>query len=373
MRSRSKKTLWVKTNYKTIILVLAVVFCFTSLFSPNVFAEESSSDIVETTFFGNLKDDGKGCGVYTILNAAVDIMTTGIGILGVIGIMVVGIQYLTGGNNETQTQKAKRRITEIVIGLVAFAILYALLQWLLPGGKLNNGTKCETVSDETLAQIRDAEQKARQEAARAAAEANTSHSNNKDTSSNPSQKAPSSNPVDSSAPWSERIAQTAELLAWPKGKKYKKYYHHNYAFDNNNFKKWSDLGTAKPNAAFMKAIDTVWPKHSFKSVVGLGADCGTFVNVVLAYSGHDPGKAKKKAFRNYYASYFPKRKTWKEVKKGKIQRGDVCFTRDGMKFHTRIYLGNSKIAEAGHFGKNFGHITGGGCGRSTYRVFRAVD
>lgn len=368
MCTKSKVFFWMKNNYKTIILALALAFCFASLFSPNVFAEDSS-EITETTFFGNLKDDGNGCGVYTVLNAVLDIMTTGIGILGVIGIIVVGIQYLTGGGNETQTQKAKRRMVEIVIGLAAFAILYSLLQWLLPGGKLNSDLKCETVSDEALAQMKESEQKARQEAARASAEANK---NNKSKSSDSDENAPSNNsdnPVDTSAPWSERIAQTAELLAWPQGKKYKKYWHHNYPFYDNKFKKWSDLGTARPNEAFMKAIDKVWPKHSFKSVVGLGADCGTYVNVVLAYSGHDPKKAKNKKIRNLYASYFPKQKTWKEIKGGKLQRGDVCFTKGG-KFHTRIYLGDGKIAEAGHFGKNFGHITSGGC-NSSYRVFRA--
>jgi hypothetical protein len=371
MHTKSKVFFWIKNNYQKIILIIILAFCFTSLFSPNVFAEDSS-DIVETTFFGNLKDDGNGCGVYTILNAVLDIMTTGIGILGVIGIIVVGIQYLTAGDNKTQTQKAKRRMVEIVIGLAAFAILYSLLQWLLPGGKLNTDLKCETVSDETLAQMREAEQKAKQEAARASIEADKSDkTKSSDSDDNNDPGGTSDNPVDASAPWSERIAQTAELLAWPEGGKYKKYWHHNYQFSGNKFKKWSDLRTAKPNEAFMKAIDTVWPRHSFKSVVGLGADCGTFVNVVLAYSGHDPGKARNKKIRNLYASYFPKQKTWKEIKGGKLQRGDICFTKGG-KFHTKVFLGNGKIAEAGHFSKNFGHITRGGCS-SSFRVFRASN
>lgn len=74
-------------------------------------------------------DDGVGC----ILRLVVDIMSIGIGILGVIGITIVGIQYLTAGGNEEQTRKAKHRMFEIVIGLVAYVILYAILRWLLPG------------------------------------------------------------------------------------------------------------------------------------------------------------------------------------------------------------------------------------------------
>ena len=68
-----------------------------------------------------------------VLKLVVDIMSVGIGILGVIGISISGVQYLTAGGNEEQTRKAKRRIFEIVIGLGIYVLIYALLQWLLPG------------------------------------------------------------------------------------------------------------------------------------------------------------------------------------------------------------------------------------------------
>lgn len=78
-------------------------------------------------------DDGKGSSIIDILKFVVNIMSVGVGILGVIGITVVGVQYLTAGGNEEKTRTAKRRIFEIVIGLVAYAAAYALLYWLLPG------------------------------------------------------------------------------------------------------------------------------------------------------------------------------------------------------------------------------------------------
>ena len=71
-------------------------------------------------------------GIFCILNLVVNIMTIGIGVLGVLGITIVGIQYLTAGGNEEQTRKAKRRMYEIVIGLVAYVLVYALLYWLIP-------------------------------------------------------------------------------------------------------------------------------------------------------------------------------------------------------------------------------------------------
>ena len=107
---------------------------------PAVFANDGN---VETTFFGNLQDDGNGCGVYTILNFVIEILTFGVGIAAVIGITISGITYMTAGGNEAQTVKAKRRIYEIVIGLAAYAVLWAILSFLLPGGVLNNSPVCK--------------------------------------------------------------------------------------------------------------------------------------------------------------------------------------------------------------------------------------
>jgi hypothetical protein len=75
---------------------------------------------------------GKGEGIVCILTMVVDVLTVGIGVLGVLGITVVGIQYLTAGGSEEQTRKAKRRLFEIIIGLVGYVLIYALLKFLMP-------------------------------------------------------------------------------------------------------------------------------------------------------------------------------------------------------------------------------------------------
>lgn len=355
------------------LIAIAILIClFLVPFVSNcAFAEEESSkDIVETTFFGNLKDDGKGCGVYTVLNTAIDILSIGIGILGVIGITVAGIRYLTAGGNVQQTVKAKRRIFEIIIGLVAYVSIYAVTQWLLPGGKLNT-TVCQTISDEQLAEIR-----AKEEAAKLAAQQalrDQLNEKNGGSGSNGTSSSPDSS-ICTNCEWGERIAQTAELLAWPN--KPQSNWKHNYSEGLGGIKKWSDFGKARPNDAFIKAIDEVWPKHGFKSVVAVGADCNTFVNVVLAYSGHDPEKIKGRnrgKAQSYYGSKNQKTK-WQKVT-GKPERGDVCFKSwsdaSGSHFHTRVYLGDGKVAEAGHYSKRFGHIASGGCGGG-YQVYRPL-
>ena len=75
---------------------------------------------------------GGGQAVHKVVGLVADILSIVIGIAGVIGIVVVGIQYLTAGGNEEQTRKAKRRLFEIIIGIAVYALSYALLKWLLP-------------------------------------------------------------------------------------------------------------------------------------------------------------------------------------------------------------------------------------------------
>ena len=78
-------------------------------------------------------ENGDGGGIICVVKLVVNILSVLVGIAGVIGITVVGIQYLTAGGNEEQTRKAKRRLFEIILGVAAYAVGYALLYWLLPG------------------------------------------------------------------------------------------------------------------------------------------------------------------------------------------------------------------------------------------------
>ncbi len=101
---------------------------------------EGGKEGIQTALLGDengcyCAEDGRGGGVIHILNLVVNIMTVGVGILGVVGISIVGIQYLTAGGNEERTRKAKRRMIEIVLGIVAYVVIYALLVWLIPDFK----------------------------------------------------------------------------------------------------------------------------------------------------------------------------------------------------------------------------------------------
>lgn len=100
--------------------------------------EQRKNGCVSTAILGENGcscDDGNGSSVKNILKLVVEIMTVGVGILSVIGISVVGVQYLTAGGDEAQTRKAKRRMLEIVIGVVLYVAAFALMSWLIPDFK----------------------------------------------------------------------------------------------------------------------------------------------------------------------------------------------------------------------------------------------
>ncbi|RYC74629.1 hypothetical protein [Candidatus Nanosyncoccus alces] len=115
---------------KILSIIAALVLGVSVVASTPVMAEDSKASV--SILESCATDNGKGSSIFCVLNFVVDIMTIGIGILGVIGITIVGIQYLTAGGSEEKTRKAKRRMFEIVIGLVAYVLIYAALKWLLP-------------------------------------------------------------------------------------------------------------------------------------------------------------------------------------------------------------------------------------------------
>ncbi len=99
--------------------------------TSELLGEETTQDSKGNTVHCSC-DNGKGSDIMDILKLIVDILTIGIGILGVIGIVWAGTQYLTAAGDPSKVQKAKTRLLEIVIGLAIYVTIYAILRWLLP-------------------------------------------------------------------------------------------------------------------------------------------------------------------------------------------------------------------------------------------------
>ena len=73
-------------------------------------------------------------GIWAILATILNILTMGVGILGVLGIIIAGVQYMTSSGNTIQMEKAKKRILNTTIGLAVYGVMFVVLSWVLPGG-----------------------------------------------------------------------------------------------------------------------------------------------------------------------------------------------------------------------------------------------
>lgn len=91
-----------------------------------------------------------GQGIYTILRLIVTILTYGLGVAATIGVVIAGVMYLTARDSPDKVAAAKKRLIEVVLGLVAWAMMAAVLNWLIPGGvNLNSESWGQESAEET--------------------------------------------------------------------------------------------------------------------------------------------------------------------------------------------------------------------------------
>lgn len=70
------------------------------------------------------------------VNVVISVLAAGVGVVVIMSIILAGIQYITAGGDPQQISKAKTRIRNAIVALLAFTFLYAFLQWVIPGGFL---------------------------------------------------------------------------------------------------------------------------------------------------------------------------------------------------------------------------------------------
>lgn len=70
------------------------------------------------------------------INPAIVALTALIGVGAVISIIIAGIQYSASADDPGAVSKAKQRIFNTLLGLVAYIFLFAFLSYMIPGGIL---------------------------------------------------------------------------------------------------------------------------------------------------------------------------------------------------------------------------------------------
>ena len=77
--------------------------------------------------------------LFSIIGSVVNILTYGVGVGAVAGFTYVGFLYMTSQNDPGKIKTAKDRAMQIVIGLLVYALMWGILNFLLPGGIYGKG------------------------------------------------------------------------------------------------------------------------------------------------------------------------------------------------------------------------------------------
>lgn len=84
--------------------------------------------------YGCKASDTGANSVTSLLLTIINFLAVGVGIAVVGGIVFGALQYTSANGNASQAQQGITVITNAVIGLVLFILMYAIINFLVPGG-----------------------------------------------------------------------------------------------------------------------------------------------------------------------------------------------------------------------------------------------
>lgn len=83
---------------------------------------------------GDGKVDEEDSGLWSLLLIAINILTAGVGVVALGGIVYGAVLYTSAGGKPEQVKKATTVFTNVVIGIICFAGMWAFLNFIVPGG-----------------------------------------------------------------------------------------------------------------------------------------------------------------------------------------------------------------------------------------------
>jgi hypothetical protein len=132
----------IKQTVKQIVAGAVLVFGILTVVTPLAVSAATcggvDTSIIGCTQGGGDNADVKDTGVWGLLLLGINILTAGVGVVAVAGIVYASILYSASGGDAANVKKAMTIISDIVIGVVAYALMYATLNFLVPGGLFNS-------------------------------------------------------------------------------------------------------------------------------------------------------------------------------------------------------------------------------------------
>ena len=123
----------------SLALVLATTFGLGGLSilqSPSAYACTDVTLGSHINSNSSVKCSGNGL-IFNYLILIIQFLSGAIGLVIVLMIVIGGIQYITSAGDPAAVKKAKERIVNAITGLVLFVLMFAILNFLIPGGILN--------------------------------------------------------------------------------------------------------------------------------------------------------------------------------------------------------------------------------------------
>jgi hypothetical protein len=72
--------------------------------------------------------------IFSYLKMIIQFLSGAVGLVVVLLIVIGGVQYITSAGDPAGVKAAKSRITNAITGLVLFLLMFAILNFLIPGG-----------------------------------------------------------------------------------------------------------------------------------------------------------------------------------------------------------------------------------------------
>lgn len=129
----------IKMAFSATLVVLALVALpVSSVFAASDGCNYNGAILNGSTLCNSSSSDpAQKSAVWGILLLAINILTAGVGIAAVGGLIYGAILWSAAGGNPGQVQKARQIITNVVIGIIAYALMFSFLNFLVPGGIFN--------------------------------------------------------------------------------------------------------------------------------------------------------------------------------------------------------------------------------------------
>ena len=126
---------------KKFLFTSVVAIVFLNIFFPSLTFAQARCGGVDTAIIdctGTAREGGNQAigdsAIWWILLMVINILTGLVAVAAVGGIVYGAIMYASAQDNSSQVQEAIGIIRNVIIGIVLYVAMFALLQYLIPGG-----------------------------------------------------------------------------------------------------------------------------------------------------------------------------------------------------------------------------------------------